>query len=166
MKKKKRNYRIYAKNARLRPAIIWKQITRPILAFWSKTCNFISSSIHARPINFSPFSLSLSLSRWRLYTRCVTQVYTRRIEISITRESKPFERTVETCSRTTSPLFDRWRQGGKRGGTRKLVPQGWRRASGEAALLPITWRYASLKFIRRDSPIPTLAPHEPRIIYL
>lgn len=145
-------------------SIIWKQITRPILAFWSKTRNFISSSIHTRPMIKFPLSppplIEIQLT---MYTRCITQVYIHRIEISITRESKAVGRNL--FKDDLPPPFDRGtRGGGVRGSSFR---EGGRQ--GEAALLPITWRYASLKFIRRDSPIPTLAPHglnEPRIIYL
>lgn len=143
-------------------SIIWKQITRPILAFWSKTRNFISSSIHTRPIKFP---LSPSSSRRNpvddVHAMYNTGLYSSDWNLDYTR----IESGRNLFKDDLPPPFDRGtRGGGVRGSSFR---EGGRQ--GEAALLPITWRYASLKFIRRDSPIPTLAPHglnEPRIIYL
>lgn len=144
-------------------SIIWKQITRPILAFWSKTRNFISSSIHTR--SMIKFPLSPSSSHRNpvddVHAMYNTGLYSSDWNLDYTRIESGRSKLVQG----RPPSFDRGtRGGGVRGSSFR---EGGRQ--GEAALLPITWRYASLKFIRRDSPIPTLAPHglnEPRIIYL
>lgn len=108
-------------------SIIWKQITRPILAFWSKTRNFISSSIHTRPIKF-PLSPSSSHRNPvdDVHAMYNTGLYSSDWNLDYTRIESGRSKLVQ--GRPPPSL----RSGNKgRGSTRKLVPRGWQaRRSG------------------------------------